>query len=141
MKTLHDFAFCDGTLTPGVVFYLVTVGVSERDQQAKASIQRRVAGDCRYFFCVHTKETANFITRVEQSLFASAMYGRDHVHSYLRRKVVTITWLAAFLRSCPPMLLNSERINTTFNQRLFFGTSIVRPAGAGKWTCLSPTRK
>lgn len=113
MKKLKDFIFCDGVLTSRTVFYLVTVGTSEKDQAAHRYVAQ-LARSPDFFFSGHTLQTQAFIESCAKSIFhkndiAAAL-------RLLRRQVVTVTWLASFLRENPPALLNSERISCPENQ-------------------------
>lgn len=110
MKRLYDFIFCDDAiLTRDIIFYLVRVGKSQRDQTAARFITS-MARDGRIWFSMHTGETQNFVDNCAVSLFP----GRSRVQAVAlqRRRMVEVAWLAAFLRRCPPALLNSPSIPT-----------------------------
>lgn len=113
MKHYKDFIFCDGVLTTQSVFYLVAVGTSSKDRQALAYVST-LARSPDFFFYDHSQETMAFLTKCAESIF--------HRHddplaiNYLRRMVVSITWLASFLRKNPPTLLNSLRISVPENR-------------------------
>lgn len=107
MKTVYDLIFCNATLTKQTVFYHVYVGKSARDLRALAFV-KSVAVAPEFFFARHSLDVQNFIDKCAAAIFG--YYGRDGAARFLRRKVVTITWLAAFLKAAPPCLLNSARI-------------------------------
>ena len=130
MKTNYDFAFCDGMLTPDVVFYTVPVGVSLADRRAIMSVRAFVRDDTRFFFARHSRETAEFINRIEASMFASAKFNGLLAFSYLRRRTVSIVSLARFLKRCPAALLNSSQIDTLFVNPCAMGTSLYRPVSS-----------
>lgn len=110
MKKLYDFIFCDDAiLTRDIIFYLVRVGMNQRDQAA-ARFVSSMARDGRIFFKIHSAETQTFIDNCAVSLFPN----RSLVQAVAlqRRRVVEVVWLAKFLRRCPPALLNSISIPT-----------------------------
>lgn len=109
MKTIYDFIYCDdAVLTPRVVFYLVSVGASERDRHCRQAVERR-CNDHRFLFVPHSLDMQCFVERCAASLFPS-----DGVLavSRLRRRYVSVVWLASFLRRCPASLLNSPHVAT-----------------------------
>lgn len=95
MKTIHTFAYCPGTLTPEINFFLVKVGISLQDQQAYSRV-KQFARTHNCFLQKHSKETAAFIDMVDKS------FGNAHV----RRIMVDVRWLATVLRTMPPQFLN-----------------------------------
>lgn len=107
MKTVYDLIFCNATLSRSTVFYQVYVGKSSRDLRALAFVAS-VAKAPEFFFARHSLDVQNFVDKCAASIFNYS--GRDGATRFLRRKVVTITWLAAFLKRAPPCLLNSSRI-------------------------------
>lgn len=107
MKTVYDLIFCDADLSRHTVFYQVYVGRSARDIRALAFI-RSIAKAPGIFFARHSLDVQNFIDRCAASIFS--YYGREGAARFLRRKVVAVTWLAAFLKRAPTCLLNSSRI-------------------------------
>lgn len=107
MKTIYDLIFCNATLTKHTVFYHVYVGRSTRDLRALAFV-KSVAVAPEFFFARHSLDVQNFVDKCAASIFNYS--GRDGATRFLRRKVVTITWLAAFLKRAPPCLLNSSKI-------------------------------
>lgn len=107
MKTVYDLIFCDAALSRLTVFYHVYVGSAARDQRALAFV-KTVAKAPEFFFARHSLDVQNFVDKCAASIFNYS--GRDGATRFLRRKVVTITWLAAFLKRAPPCLLNSTRI-------------------------------
>lgn len=107
MKTIYDLIFCDATLSRHTVFYQVYVGKSARDLRALAFV-RTIALAPEFFFTKHSLNVQGFIDKCAAEIFG--YYGRDGAARFLRRKVVTITWLAAFLKRAPPCLLNSSKI-------------------------------
>ena len=68
MKKLKDFIFCDGILQSQVVFYLVTVGNSQRDRAANRFVAS-VAKSDHFFFRDHGAETMAFIEKCAESIF------------------------------------------------------------------------
>lgn len=109
MKKLYDFCFCeDAILTRDVIFYLVKVGTSKRDQDALRYIKKAVGQNA--WIALHDAQAYSFIEKCALSLFP----GRTSFKAValLRRKMVEVTWLATFLRNCPGALLNSLRIPT-----------------------------
>ncbi len=96
----YDFAFCDGTLTPNVVWFIVKVGTSLRDRAALRFLRGITSASSRFFFTLHSLEVANFKSAVAASFGYSSTL-------LLRQRVVSITWLVAFLRRTPACLLNS----------------------------------
>lgn len=107
MKTVYDLIFCEATLSKQTVFYHIYVGYSARDIRALAFV-KTVAKAPEFFFARHSLDVQNFVDKCAASIFNYS--GRDGATRFLRRKVVTITWLAAFLKHAPPCLLNSTRI-------------------------------
>lgn len=107
MKTVYDLIFCDATLSRHTVFYQVYVGRSARDRRALAFVLS-IAKAPEFFFARHSLDVQNFIDKCAAAI--CGYYGREGATRFLRRKVVAITWLAAFLKSAPPCLLNSSRI-------------------------------
>lgn len=107
MKTVFDLIYCETVLTSQVVFYHVLVGCSHRDHSAFEFV-KSVAKAPSFFFVKHSLEVQNFVDKCAASIFNYS--GRDGATRFLRRKVVNITWLAAFLKRAPPCLLNSTRI-------------------------------
>lgn len=107
MKQLFDFVYCDGVITPSVVFYLVKVGRSSRDQQAKRFIENS-ATSVNFLFVRHSKDMAGFVEKIAVSIFGCS--NKLIVTKCLRRKMVNVTWLATFLKNNPPCLLNSAKI-------------------------------
>lgn len=106
MKTVYDLIFCDATLSRHTVFYHVYVGRSARDLRALALV-RSIAKAPEFFFARHSLDVQNFIDKCAAAIFN--YYGRDGAARFLRRQVVSITWLAAFLKNTPPCLLNSAK--------------------------------
>lgn len=113
MKKLKDFIFCDGVLSSRTVFYLVTVGTSLKDQAAHRYVAQ-LARSPDFFFCDHTLLTQAFIENCAISIFHKSDISA--ALKLLRRQVVTVSWLATFLRKFPPALLNSEKISCPENQ-------------------------
>lgn len=107
MKTVYDLIFCDATLSRHTVFYQVYVGRSARDIRALAFV-RSIAKAPDFFFARHSLDVQNFIDKCAAAIFG--YYGREGATRFLRRQVVSVTWLAAFLKRAPPCLLNSARI-------------------------------
>lgn len=107
MKTVYDLIFCNATLTRRTVFYQVYVGKSARDMRALAFVCS-IAKAPEFFFARHSIDVQNFVDKCAASIFNYSC--RDGATRFLRRKVVTITWLAAFLKRSPPCLLNSSKI-------------------------------
>lgn len=107
MKQLFDFVYCDGVITPSVVFYMVKVGRSSRDQQAKRFIEKSAAS-VNFLFVRHSKDMADFVEQIAVSIFGRS--DKFIVTNWLRRMIVPVTWLATFLRNNPPCLLNSAKI-------------------------------
>lgn len=108
MKKIYVFAYCDGVLTPDVIFYDVKVGISKVDKAAFAYVSG-LKDTHKFFLALRSNSVQQFIEQCALSLFPSG----DLVTavSCLRRKVVTVTWLAKFLRTCPLALLNSKKID------------------------------
>lgn len=113
MKKLKDFIFCDGVLSSRTVFYLVTVGTSLKDQAAHRYVAQ-LARSPDFFFCDHTLQSQAFIENCAISIFHKSDISA--ALKLLRRQVVTVCWLATFLRKFPPALLNSEKISCPENQ-------------------------
>lgn len=109
MKTIFDFVYCDGVLSPSTVFYQVRVGKSARDRAA-ASFVRSLSKCQDYLWIVHDGPAQSFIDQCAASLFPGAEI--HHALRILRRRVVEVSWLASFLKKYPPCLLNSQRIDT-----------------------------
>lgn len=107
MKTVYDLIYCNATLTRHTVFYQVYVGKAARELRALAFV-RTIALAPEFFYTKHSLNVQGFIDKCAAEIFG--YYGRDGAARFLRRKVVTITWLAAFLKRAPPCLLNSTRI-------------------------------
>ena len=123
MKTIFSFCYCEGVITPEVVIYSVTVGVSERDRQARRYLNELARKNINIFWHRHDLETSRFFGRVDAS-FLGATNDRSFTHvQVLRKKQVAVTWLASFLKKCPALLLNSDRIDTTMPARVLFGES------------------
>ncbi len=112
MKKLKDFVFCDGVLSSRTVFYLVAVGSSARDAAAWRFVRKTARGQ-NYFIGDHGLSSQAFIERCAVSIYGGVSAGR--AVSLLRRVLVPVTWLAAFLRSYPPALLNSVKISVPEN--------------------------
>lgn len=121
MKKLKDFVFCDAVLTTKVVFYLVKVGISCADRQALRFVQS-VASSSDFYFQDHTQKSQAYIEKCAMSIF-DGVPGSMAMH-LIRRQVVEIKWLAAFLRKNPPCLLNSAKINPAENRRQVFIQSV-----------------
>lgn len=113
MKKVYDFVFCEGVITPAIVFYLVRVGSSQRDQSALSSLSRLVKKRQDVLFCLHSQQMADFIGRVALSLFPSVGCPSCPPISLLKRQVVEITWLNSFVRKYPLTLLNSQFVGST----------------------------
>lgn len=113
MKKLKDFIYCDGVLSSRTVFYLVRVGTSLRDQAAHRYVAQ-LAHSPDFFFCDHSLISQAFIENCAISIFHKSDISA--ALKLLRRQVVTVSWLAAFLRKFPPALLNSEKISCPENQ-------------------------
>lgn len=115
MKKLKDFVYCDGVLTTRTVFYLVAVGSSKRD----AAAWRYVTGIARgnsFYLRDHCHSSQAFIKRCATSIYGELSGAKAIV--LLRRVLVPVTWLAAFLRKNPPALLNSTRISVPENPKI-----------------------
>lgn len=108
MKKLFVFAFCEGELTPDVVWYDVKVGISRRDRAAFAYILSKKA-TAKFFFAQRDNAVQRFIEQCAASLFP--MFDQLRQLACIRRKVVDVTWLAKFIRTAPMPLLNSTRID------------------------------
>lgn len=111
MKTIFDFAYCDGELTPAVVWYQVRVGISKADKSAHQFVMSRARATPSMFYARHSMKVAEYLENVALSLFpfngASALM--------LRRKTIDVQALARFIRDNPLALLNSERIDTSLH--------------------------
>ena len=113
MKTIHDFIFCDGVLTPQTVFYLVKVGSSSADRHAFSYVAK-LARAPDFYFKKHTAETTQFLEKCAASVFSVSDIATSI--KLQRRVVVDIAWLASFLRKNPPALLNSLKIAPPVNK-------------------------
>lgn len=113
MKHLKDFIFCDGVISSRTVFYLVTVGTSEKDQRALRFVAK-LARSPNFFFQSHDAQTQAFIENCAKSIFHKSDI--PGALKLLRRQFVSICWLASFLRKFHPALLNSEKISCPENQ-------------------------
>lgn len=139
MKRIFDFAFCEGCITPEVVWYMVPIGQSVTDSRAKHQLEAIIRGDNRFFFALHTKAISEFLSRVARSVFSHGQKRPCLGNLMLRRKQVPVTQLVRFLRHCPPTLLNSRRVDTGCPERLLLGTSCVPPSPKANVPCLSPS--
>lgn len=103
MKTIFSFAFCETSLTPDVVWYSVTVGKSQRDQQAHSWLTKFARQSAACFYAKHNALVQQFIDNVARSLFNGFNPNR-----FLRRKMVPITLLVNFLKNNPANFLNAN---------------------------------
>lgn len=107
MKKLYDFIYCqDEFLTREVIFYLVRVGTSKRDQKALRYVRRMTKGAS--YIAIHDTASQQFVEKCATTLYSGR--GQRIATALIRRKMVEITWLANFLRSAPAALLNSLKI-------------------------------
>lgn len=113
MKKLKDFIFCDSLLTSQTVFYLVAVGNSKRDRQANEYVCK-VARSPDFFFREHSRQTMAFIEKCAEAIFDCQ--NNPLATKLIRRQIVSVTWLATFLRKNPPCLLNSLKISAVENR-------------------------
>lgn len=107
MKTLYDFAYCPGVLTPSVRWFLVKVGSSEREQRAAAYVGSLACNDRSFLWCRHSAEWARFKERVFASIAPADQSVSRAVSPGASTVCVSVLWLAAFLRRSPAALLNS----------------------------------
>lgn len=105
MKTIYDFIYCESVITPSTTFFYVAVGVSARDRAAAAYVRRRLPPPMA-FFARRSSQSALFIERCALSLFPSL--SPSAALTRLRRRFVSVVWLASFLRQCPAALLNTD---------------------------------
>ena len=139
MKKIFDFAYCEGCITPEVVWYMVPIGRSVVDRRAMRQLEAIIKGDNRFFFQLHTKSISEFLSQVARSVFRHDQRRPWLGKLMLRRKQVPVTQLVRFLRTCPPALLNSSRVDTGCPERLLLGTSCVPPSPKANVPCLSPS--
>lgn len=109
MKKIYDFVFAE-EITRDTVFYQVQVGRCKRDQQAYRFI-KSVLPAGRFLFAIHHENFAEWLFDLEKQLFSNCRFYHPAQLRYLRRKCVQVTWLASFLRKCPPQMLNSAFID------------------------------
>lgn len=110
MKTLYNFIYCKGSLTPAVVWYTVRVGISQADQRAFRFVRSRVAGNTDYWLSRHSKEMAEFKKKISESLFPMVHAAGGNALSLLRQEFIDIIELARRLRRYPAEFLNSSSI-------------------------------
>lgn len=138
MKRIFDFAYCEGCITPEVVWYMVPIGQSVTDRRAMRQLEAIIKDDSRFFFALHTKSISEFLSQVARSVFGHGQRRPSLGKLMLRRKLVPVAQLVRFLRHCPPALLNSSRVDTGCPERLLLGTSCVPPSPKANVPCLSP---
>lgn len=129
MKRIFDFIFCDGIITPNVVWYSVRVGSSVPDQRAQKRIQSLAEHSSDYLFSQHTLAMAAFKEKVAASIFPVSADSSCSPILLLRQKQVEVTWLARFLRHHPAALLNSTRQDTCLSHagmQLLNGVSLMK---------------
>lgn len=110
MKTIFDFVYCQGDFSPLVVWYLVRVGISKRDQMARKFIEDIARCSPDFLFAKHDRTMVLLRESFAQHLAISMPVAHRCSSLLLRQITVEVRSLASFLRKCPAALLNSPSL-------------------------------
>lgn len=101
MKTLHDFLYCRGKITPAVCWYLVKVGTSQRDKYAHTRIRQLAEKDNAFFYAKHDESMCAFRQKVVNSLFTPGKKEVEPSVNRLKTRVVEVVDLWRKIKSQP----------------------------------------